>query len=147
MRTPTLFFVLLLACSSASLAQSNIDTQNPINWVPTSTGLASDKPQITGCLSRDSSGSGFVLSSASSKELTPVTSSKDLAGQVGHTLLLTGVWKNVPSPVAGKDGAIANGKKVRTFQASKIRVVAEKCISVTATPDDGIRTSIGNGTP
>ena len=132
----TLLVALLLACGLSALAQLN-SMADPTQPTPMSTGLATDKPQIRGCISRDEAGRGFVLTNQELVNGVPVVSSKDLAGHVGHTVELTGAWKRSAAATTP-----AGGKTAKTFHASKVRELALKCIAVPKDTDLGIRTSI-----
>lgn len=128
---------LLMAFSLSALAQLNT-MRNPTDQVPTSSGLATDKPQISGCLSKDASGQGFMLTNQKFEKGVPVASKKDLAGEVGHSVTLTGAWKKMPA------GGDAKGEKVKTFYASRIDKIVDNCKVSVKNPDNGVVTSIGS---
>jgi hypothetical protein len=140
MRKIILLSILLMAFSFTTFAQLN-SMRNPTDWVPTSSGLATDKPQVSGCVSKNASGQGFILTNAKFKEGVPVASNKDLASEVGHTVTLTGAWKKMPASGDSK------GEKVKTFDASQIDKVADNCKQLMKDTNLGVRTSIGSGTP
>lgn len=120
MKKSSLLAALVLAFSLITLAQMNT-MRNPTDQVPTSPGLDTDKPQISGCLSKNASGQGFMLTNEKFKEGVPVVSTKDLASEVGHTVTLTGGWKKLAANGDSK------GEKIKTFSASRIDKTADKC--------------------
>ena len=111
---------LVLAFNIFALAQLNT-MKDPAEQMPTSPGLATDKPQISGCLAKNASGQGFMLTNVKYRDGVPVASDKDLASQVGHTVILTGVWKKM---AASGD---AKGEKVKTFNASRVDKISDDC--------------------
>ena len=137
MKKSILLSALLLAFSLTTLAQLNT-LRNPTDQVPTSSGLATDKPQISGCLSRNASGQGFMLTNQKFEKGVPIASKKDLAAEVGHSVTLTGEWKKM---AAGGD---AKSEKVKTFYASRVDRIVDNCKASVKNPDDGVRTSIGS---
>jgi hypothetical protein len=120
MKKLVLIAALLLAFNLTALAQLNT-MRNPTDQVPTSPGLETDKPQISGCLSKNASGQGYVLTNEKFKEGVPVASNKDLASEVGHTVTLTGGWKKMA--ISGD----SKSEKVKTFNASRIDKIADNC--------------------
>ena len=133
MITRFLLSVAILAIGVPSWAQLNNMEGHPEWSMPTSSGLETDKPQIAGCLSKDASGDGFLLTNQKYKEGIPVIPSKskvDLTAELGHAVELTGVWKK--NSVAGADPKSA---EMRTFNVSKIRKLAGKCVPVKGDPN------------
>lgn len=81
--------------------------------------------QLTGCLAKDASGNGFMLTNGRHKKGVEVKSSEDLTAHVGHEVKLMGTWEKPTSGEAG--GAGPKGHEMRTFNASKIDHVADTC--------------------
>ncbi len=81
--------------------------------------------QLTGCLAKDPSGSGFMLTNGHYKKGVEVKSSEDLSAHVGHEVKLTGTWEK---PTAGAEGgAGAKGTEMRTFNASALKHISDTC--------------------
>ncbi len=81
--------------------------------------------QLTGCLAKDASGSGFMLTNGRYKKGVEVKSSEDLSAHVGHEVKLMGTWEK---PTAGEQGgAGAKGETMRTFNASKVDHISDTC--------------------
>lgn len=91
--------------------------------------MASEKSakesQLTGCLAKDASGSGFMLTNGRYKKGVAVKSSEDLSAHVGHEVKLMGTWEKPTAGEAG--GAGAKGETMRTFDATKLDHISDTC--------------------
>jgi hypothetical protein len=81
--------------------------------------------QLTGCLAKDSSGNGFMLTNGKYKKGVEVKSSEDLSAHVGHEVKLMGTWEKSTAGEAG--GAGSKGETMRTFNASKLNHLSDTC--------------------
>ena len=81
--------------------------------------------QLTGCLAKDASGSGYMLTNGRYKKGVEVKSSEDLSAHVGHEVKLMGTWEKPSSGEAG--GAGAKGETMRTFNASGVNHISDTC--------------------
>lgn len=77
---------------------------------------AAKEHTMTGCLAKDASGSGFVLTNARHKKGVEVKSSEDLSAHVGHKVKLTGTIEKAEA-----------GAKGESFNATKIDHIADTC--------------------
>jgi hypothetical protein len=90
---------------------------------------ASDKgakqSQLTGCLAKDATGNGFMLTNGRYKQGIAVTSSEDMSAHVGHEVKLMGTWEKPTTDAAG--GAGTKGHEMRSFTATKLNHIADTC--------------------
>lgn len=93
----------------------------------TETGAAASTKgaHLTGCIAKDASGSGYMLTNGRYKKGVEVKSSEDLSAHVGHEVKLTGSWEKPTSGEAG--GAGAKGETMRTFNATNVQHVSDTC--------------------
>jgi hypothetical protein len=91
----------------------------------TGTAGSTKESQLTGCLAKDPSGSGYVLTNGKYKKGVAVKSSEDLSAHVGHQVKLNGSWEK---PTAGGEGgASAKGQSMKTFDATKVTHISDTC--------------------
>jgi hypothetical protein len=140
MRKLALLAAMVLAFSFTALAQ---DTSTSKSQTGTDTGMAAPKQgkksaagtetgtagakesQLTGCLAKDASGSGYTLTNGHYKKGVAVKSSEDLSAHVGHQVKLNGTWEK---PTAGGEGgAGAKGQEMKTFDATKLTHISDTC--------------------
>jgi hypothetical protein len=81
--------------------------------------------QLTGCLAKDASGSGYMLTNGHYKKGVEVKSAEDLSAHVGHEVRLMGTWEKETAGEAG--GAGAKGKTMREFNATKVEHISDTC--------------------
>lgn len=82
--------------------------------------------QMTGCLAKDASGNGFLLTNAKHKKGVEVKSSEDLSAHVGHEVRLMGTWEKPTADAAG-GGAGPKGHQMRTFNVTNVKHLADTC--------------------
>jgi uncharacterized protein (DUF305 family) len=80
--------------------------------------------QLTGCLAKNPSGTGFMLTNGRYKKGVVIQSSEDLSAHVGHEVRLMGTWEKA-SGEAG--GAGAKGETMRTFNATSLHHISDTC--------------------
>jgi hypothetical protein len=91
--------------------------------------------QLTGCLAKDPSGSGYMLTNGKYKKGVEVKSSEDLSAHVGHEVKLMGTWEKPTAGEAG--GAGAKGETMRTFNATKLDHISDTCKAAGAAKSKG----------
>lgn len=138
MRKLVLLLAAVVALSLTGLAQtSSQGTQGTESQTSTTTtkttkrskheaGMAAKKEsQLTGCLAKNPSGTGYMLTNGRYKKGVEVKSSEDLTAHVGHEVRLMGTWQKATPGEAG--GAGAKGETVRTFDATAIHHISNTC--------------------
>jgi hypothetical protein len=78
---------------------------------------------LTGCLEKNPSGSGYLLTTAKHKNGIAVESSQDISAHVGHEVRLTGTWESGTSTSTQS----AQGGGSRMFNATNLEHISDSC--------------------
>lgn len=89
-------------------------------------GTAAKESQLTGCVAKDATGSGFVLTNARHKKGVEIKSSEDLSAHVGHEVRLMGSWEK-PTTDTAAGGAGPKGHQMRTFDVTSVKHISDTC--------------------
>lgn len=112
--------------SSGTATQSTTTTtQKQAKPAKGEAAASTKESQLTGCLAKDASGSGFMLTNGHYKKGVEVKSSEDLSAHVGHEVKLMGTWEQPTAGEAG--GAGTKGTTMKTFNATKINHISDTC--------------------
>jgi hypothetical protein len=119
--------------------ESKTTTVTTNQGAPANDGSNKAPTRLTGCLTKNDKGKGFML--VSRDDTVEVQSSKDLSDHVGRQVKLEGEWdksnaggseRGTKASAAGaKEGGTKGGKeggtKGRVFKASKVEDVSDAC--------------------
>jgi hypothetical protein len=113
----TLLVLFLLLCAVCLLAQDNTGK---------SSGTAGTT--IQGCLSQE--GAYYYLTDSSGKKIHLVGyNSKEIAGHVGHTVAIIGMWtiKTTDTTVQGSE---STAKESQVFKVKSVKQISDSCKSM-----------------
>jgi hypothetical protein len=121
MKKLLLLAVVTLAFTMTAMAQGAAAGQSSSSSTTTTTTQAEKTKsetgakthQLTGCLAKDPSGSGYLLKNGNYKNGVPIKTTEDISAHIGHKVQLTGDWEGTG--------------KGRTFNATSLKHISATC--------------------